>query len=245
MKISFVIPCMNAGAIIKNSVKKLNKELNKIKKLNYELIIIDDGSTDKTNKIIKSLKKKNIKIVTNLINLGKSSSLIKGIKLAKYKKIIIWDCDLPYFQYMRKIIKLLDNKDLIYINRKSNESKLASKNLNFYQFSRFLISNIVCITINLLLMKKNMGDTQAGLKAFNKPKNFNKIKFLSKKFFFDAELMILFNRAGAKMTSVPLKYRIYKKSTIKIFKLENFLYLFELIKVILFYRIRKTKKIIF
>ena len=83
-------------------------------------------------------------------------------------------------------------------------------------------------------MKKNMGDTQAGLKAFNKPKNFNKIKFLSKKFFFDAELMILFNRAGAKMTSVPLKYRIYKKSTIKIFKLENFLYLFELIKVILF-----------
>ena len=192
---------MNTGAIIKNSVKKLNKELNKIKKLNWELIIIDDGSTDKTNKIIKSLKKKNIKIVTNAGGLNPNAA---GQELiAKYKKIIIWDCDLPYFQYMRKIIKLLDNKDLIYINRKSNESKLASKNLNFYQFSRFLISNIVCITINLLLMKKNMGDTQAGLKAFNKPKNFNKIKFLSKKFFFDAELMILFNRAGAKMDSSP------------------------------------------
>ena len=90
-----------------------------------------------------------------------------------------------------------------------------------------------------------MGDTQAGLKAFSIPKNFNKIKFISKKFFFDAELMILFNRAGAKMVSIPLKYIIYKKSTIKILELENFLYLFELIKVILFYRVRKAKKIIF
>ena len=245
MKISFVIPCMNSGAVIKNSIKKLNEELSKIKKLNYELIIIDDGSTDKTGQIIKSLKKKNINIITNLVNLGKSSSLIKGIKLAKYKKIIIWDCDLPYFRYIHKLIKLLNNNDFVYINRKSKKSKLVSTNLNFYQICRFLISKIVCRTINLLLMKKYMGDTQAGLKAFNKPKNFNKIKFISKKFFFDAELMILFDRAGAKIVSIPLRYKIYKNSTIKIFGFENFLYLFELIKVILFYKVKKIKKISF
>ena len=84
MNISFVIPCLNSELIIKKSVQKLTKKLKKIKKLNYELILIDDGSTDNTNKIINSLKKKNIRLVKNAKNLGKSTSLIKGLKLRKW-----------------------------------------------------------------------------------------------------------------------------------------------------------------
>ena len=80
MNISFVIPCLNSELVIKRSVKKLTKKLKKIKNLNYELILIDDGSSDKTNKVINGLKKKKIKIITNSTNLGKSTSLIKGIK---------------------------------------------------------------------------------------------------------------------------------------------------------------------
>ena len=60
MNISFVIPCLNSELIIKSSVKKLTKKLKKIKNLNYELILIADGNSDKTNKIINDLKKKNI-----------------------------------------------------------------------------------------------------------------------------------------------------------------------------------------
>ena len=100
MNISFVIPCLNSELIIKSSVKKLTKKLKKIKNLNYELILIDDGSSDKTNKIINDLKKKNIKIITNSTNLGKSTSLIKGIKLAKFKKIIIIDYIYFRFQFI-------------------------------------------------------------------------------------------------------------------------------------------------
>ena len=192
MKISFIIPCFNSELIIKKSIKKLEKKLNKIKKFSYELIIIDDGSTDKTKKVINSIKDKKIKVITNSVNLGKSTSLIKGIKLSKYNRIIIIDCDLPYFQYLDKVIRLLKNNDFIYINRRSSQSKLDNKKLNFYQTCRYFISRMVCFIINLLLLNKKTGDTQAGLKGFNKPKHFNKIKFLSKKFFFDAELMILF-----------------------------------------------------
>ena len=56
MNISFVIPCLNSEVIIKSSVKKLTKKLKKIKNLKYELILIDDGISDKTNKIINGLK---------------------------------------------------------------------------------------------------------------------------------------------------------------------------------------------
>ena len=61
-----------------------------------------------------------------------------------------------------------------------------------YQLTRFIIGRLMCLILNYLCLDINVGDTQAGLKAFKKPKNFKKIKFISKKFFFDAELMILF-----------------------------------------------------
>lgn len=243
MKISFIIPCFNSGKIIKNSIKKLEKKLAK-KKIKFEIIIINDGSKDKTHQIIKSLKKNNIKIINNSINLGKSSSLIKGIKLAKYEKVILIDSDMPYFECLDKLIRLLNKNDFVYINRRSKFSKLSDKSLNLYQTCRYYIGSLVCSTINFLLLNKDIGDTQAGLKGFNKPKNFHKINFLSKKFFFDAELMILFYRSKTKMASIPLKYKIYEDSTIKIFALENFVYLFELIKVILFYKFFTNKKII-
>ena len=95
--------------------------------------------------------------------------------------------------------------------------------------------------VNMFFFESNVGDTQAGLKAFIKPKNFNKIKFVSKKFFLDAELMILFNRAKIKMLSIPVNYEIYTKSSIKILAFENFVYLFELSKIIASYYLYRRK----
>jgi glycosyltransferase involved in cell wall biosynthesis len=239
MKISFIVPCFNSEKIIQKKIYQLKKKMCQFNRFKYEIIIIDDGSKDDTLKIIQKLKSKNIKIISNFKNLGKSSSIIKGIKKSKFNKIIIWDCDLPYFKYIRKLIDSLKNNNFVFINRRSPKSKLQSYNLSIYQISRLIISQIVCKVINYLFIGKYIGDTQAGLKGFDKPKNFKKIKFLSTKFFFDAELMILFNRSKLKMKSIHLQYKIYENSTIKIFDKENFIYLYELIKIIRFYRINK------
>tara|TARA_Y100000591_G_scaffold182836_1_gene157885 strand:+ start:813 stop:1556 length:744 start_codon:yes stop_codon:yes gene_type:complete len=245
MNISFVIPCYNCEKIIQNSLKKLIKKLSKLKISKFEIIVIDDGSTDNTYKSLKLLKNKKIKIIKNISNLGKSSSLIKGIKKTLYKKIILSDSDLPYFEYLPKLIKLLNKNHLVYIDRKSPKSKLKTKKLNLYQICRYFIGRIVCLIINLTLLNKDTGDTQAGLKGFIKPKSFNNFNFISKKFFFDAELMTLFYRSNAKLASIPLKYKIYTNSTIKLIAFENFIYLYELLKMILFYRFNKVKKINF
>ena len=239
MKISFIVPCFNSEKIIQKKIYQLKKKMSQFNRFKYEIIIIDDGSKDDTLKIIQKLKSKNIKIISNFKNLGKSSSIIKGIKKSKFNKIIIWDCDLPYFKYIKKLIDSLKNNNFVFINRRSPKSKLQSYNLSIYQISRLIISQIVCKVINYLLLGEYIGDTQAGLKGFDKPKNFKKIKFLSTKFFFDAELMILFNRSKLKMKSVHLQYKIYENSTIKIFDKENFIYLYELIKIIRFYKINK------
>ena len=93
--------------------------------------------------------------------------------------------------------------------------------------------------INLINLSNLNQDTQAGLKAFIKPKNFNKINFISKKFFFDAEIMLLFHLNKKKTLSVPVSYEVPTQSTIKIFSIKNFLYILELLQVLLKYNFLK------
>jgi len=89
---SFIIPCFNCANFIKKKIWKLEKKLKK-NKAKYELILVDDGSLDNTLQILTqiSLKKKNIKVVKNKNNIGKSYSTIKGIKKSKYKNVILVD----------------------------------------------------------------------------------------------------------------------------------------------------------
>ena len=191
MNISFIIPCLNCSKFIGNTIKRLHKKLKKKRIIDYEIILIDDGSTDETFRILKKYASKKIRIIRNKKNIGKSASLIKGIKLSKMSKIVLIDCDLPYFNYFELILRKLDKEKFIYINRKSEKSKLIGKNLNLYQIARFFIGRIICL-ISTYSFDKNIGDTQAGLKAFSKPKILTKYN-LFLKIFLDAELMILFN----------------------------------------------------
>ena len=57
--------------------------------------------------------------------------------------------------------------------------------------------------------------------------------------------MTLYFKSGAKLASIPLKYKIYANSTIKLIAFENFIYLYELVKMILFYQLNKVKRINF
>ena len=239
-KYSLVIPCYNCSQFIEKNIIKLIRKLNNFN-IKYEIILIDDGSTDKTLEILKkiNLNIKKIKILKNNFNIGKSFSSIKGIKISKYQKIILIDCDLPYFSDLKKIIfELNKGYDLVTINRKMEQSKLISKNLNLYQITRYIIGSLIAI-INLKVLKLKIkgGDSQAGLKGFKKFKNFNKIKFLSKKFFFDLELISLYSKKKLSIKSIKTNYSVPSKSSIRIFNFsKNFEILCELLKVIKKYK---------
>ena len=239
-KYSLIIPCYNCSQFIEKNIIKLIRKLNNLN-IKYEIILIDDGSTDKTLEILKriNLSIKKIKILKNNFNIGKSFSSIKGIKISKYQKIILIDCDLPYFSDLKNIIfELNKGYDLVTINRKMEQSKLISKNLNLYQITRYIIGGLIAI-INLKVLKLKIkgGDSQAGLKGFKKFKNFNKIKFLSKKFFFDLELISLYSKKKLSIKSIKTNYSVPSKSSIKIFNFsKNFEILCELLKVIKKYK---------
>ena len=240
-KFTFLIPCYNCeNFIYRNSIQLINK-IKKIK-INFNLIFINDGSSDNTLRELKkiNIEKNKISIISYKKNLGKSAALKKGLQKCNKGIVIFYDCDLPYFNYLPKLIKLLqEGNQFVTINRRSIKSKIDKSKLNFYQISRFLISKLVNHIITSIIMKNFNGDTQSGLKGFYLNKKFKKQKFISQKFFLDAEIMSYFTNENMKITSLSVAYKISKQSSIKIFDINNFIYIFELFKIIFY----KTSKV--
>lgn len=88
-KISVIMPVYNCDKFISQAVKSVLDQTFK----DFELIIIDDGSTDKTLSIIGKIQDKRIKVFRNEKNLGIAKSLNEGLKLSRGKYIARADAD--------------------------------------------------------------------------------------------------------------------------------------------------------
>jgi len=98
--ITFLIPSFNESGNIISVYEDIRSEFKNIL-LSYEIIFIDDGSTDNSKKKLAGLKKKNksLKYITLSKNIGKARALEGGISYAEGKYLIVMDGD---FQYRAK-----------------------------------------------------------------------------------------------------------------------------------------------
>lgn len=133
MNISIVIPLLNE----EESLKELHDWIVQVMQSNhflYEILFIDDGSTDTSWNIITELSKKNpfVKGIRFLKNFGKSQALHAGFKAAKGDVIITMDADLQDNpEEIRDLYKLIkeENYDLVSGWKKKRYDSILSKNL--------------------------------------------------------------------------------------------------------------------
>ena len=198
---SIVIPIFNEARNIEFLLKEINKSLENFKK--YEIILVNDSSTDETLKVINKIKNKNIKIITNDSNQGQSYSIFKGVKNSSYDTIITIDgdrqndpADIPNlynFYIQNNEVKLVGG---IRKNRKDSLTKIISSKIANYIRSKIL--------------KDGCKDTGCSLKVFNKS------IFLSFPFFNGVHrfLPALFRGYGYKTAFLEVNHRkrIYGRS---------------------------------
>tara|TARA_B100002003_G_C14109241_1_gene533505 strand:+ start:618 stop:1571 length:954 start_codon:yes stop_codon:yes gene_type:complete len=146
IKYSVVVPVYNE----EGNVEELNSEIKAVMnslKQTYEIIYINDGSTDKTLKELKSLKK--IKVVDMNRNYGQATALDAGFKLAKGEIIVSMDGDLQ--NDPKDIPKLLnklkkENLDVVCGWRKHRKDKSGIRILT--KIGRFLRRRLIRDDVN-------------------------------------------------------------------------------------------------
>lgn len=95
IKISITIPCYKSEQTITKVVDEITKEMKKHKKYNYEVILVNDGSSDNTFKVIKELANadKHILSIDLAKNFGQSSALLAAYSRASGDYIVTMDDD--------------------------------------------------------------------------------------------------------------------------------------------------------
>ncbi|MBL7147206.1 MAG: glycosyltransferase family 2 protein [Nanoarchaeota archaeon] len=198
---SIVIPAYNEEKRIESSLIKII-DYCKSNFEDYEIIVVDDCSKDKTNEIVTKYRDSNLKVFRNIINKGKGYSTKRGILEAKYSLVLFTDSDLATpIKELKKFVDYINHgHDIIIASRNLKESDIRVEQ----PFYRQLMGKTFPLLVNLIALR-GFKDTQCGFKLF-KTDIAKKIVRLQtfERFSFDVELLFIAKKLGYKIKEAPV-----------------------------------------
>lgn len=199
VEISVVIPAYNEEQDITKTTEEI-KNFLKNNFDNFEIIIIDDCSTDRTLEIIKSID--GVRVLRNLKNHGKGYSVAKGVRASRGELILFMDAD-----NSTKIIELANFLSVI----KDYDMVIASRGLkdSDIQVSQNIIKTVLGRFGNLvsrLFIDKDIKDTQCGFKLIKKSAQHLFDKLTIEGFAFDFELIFLAKKYKFRVKEMPVSW---------------------------------------
>jgi len=205
IKLSIIIPVYNEARFISTVIEKV-KSVKLPDNIMEEIIVIDDGSTDATGKILEQYNSDSaIKIFHQEKNMGKSSAVRLGIEMSTGDIILIQDADLEYNpdDYPKLIEPIIAHKSTVVYG---SRFKGTIKRMHIINKIANIVSNI---TLNLLY-NTEISDVNTGYKVFRRDV-LNDIKLISKNFTFEAEITAKLLNRGYSIYEVPIGYTARSK----------------------------------
>lgn len=208
--LTILVPSYNEAKIIDGSLKKISSFLSK-KEYLWEIVVVNDGSSDSTAVIVAKAKNSGIRLINYEINRGKGGALKEGIKNSAGKFIIFTDVDLSVpIETVDQFLKELErgDADVVIGTRKIKTAKVL---VHQPWLRENLGKGFTFITRIITGVK--VSDFTCGFKGFSS-ESAKKIFENSRlaRWAYDAEILFLAKKYGYKISEIPVTW-INRKDT--------------------------------
>jgi dolichyl-phosphate beta-glucosyltransferase len=228
--ISIVIPAYNEESRIQPTLEKVSAYC-KDRFRDFEIIVVDDGSTDNTLSVVKNLGQhlENINLMHYPKNAGKGFAVRKGVLSSRGDLLLISDADLSTpIEELEKLISYIhaDSYDIAIGSRGLKESDILLKQ----PWYREMMGKTFNIFVRMVAIS-GIKDTQCGFKLFRGDIARDLFKRCSiDGFSFDVEVLYLAKNAGHKIKEVPVRWVNSPSSKVELIR-DPLVMLLELLKI--------------
>jgi len=190
MKLSIIIPVYNEAKTIKEILLRVIKA-KLPKDIKREIIVVDDGSTDETARILKEKfhNVRDIRLFSHKINRGKGAAIRTGIKGATGDILLIQDADLEYSpQYYPKLLEpIINGRSAVVYGSRLKDLRFKIFGRNRTPLPLHFLGNKFLTAITNFLYKGKITDMETGYKVFTR-KAIEEIKITANRFDFEPEI---------------------------------------------------------
>jgi len=197
-KISIVMPAYNVGDDIVETISEVKGVMEKITD-SYEIIVVNDGSTDDTAQLLENIRDSHVRIVNHTVNMGKGMAIKTGIRYANGDYTILLDADRDInVKNMTQYIEALRVYDVVIGSKRHPKSTYQAP----------LLRKVLSLGFNALvklLLGIRVSDTQTGFKAFRTRHLKTIMKaVVVKKYSWDVEVLALANLLKLRVAEAPV-----------------------------------------
>ena len=195
LALSVVIPAYNEEGAVKETVAELRAALDPAG-FAYEIIIVDDGSSDGTRAEAEAT---GVRVEYNQVNSGYGATLKRGVKAARYDYVAIIDADGTYpAHYLPDMLELCRDQDMVVGDRGA-----AMKNVPWVRKpAKFFLNKLASF-----LAERRLNDLNSGLRVFRKSELIPFLPLLPQNFSFTTTITLCMSCNGKRMIYTPIEYR--------------------------------------
>jgi glycosyltransferase involved in cell wall biosynthesis len=197
--LSVIVPVFNE----RNTVAEIIRRMRAVKLpdgLTLEVVVVNDGSSDGTDKILDALQDSTVRVVNHRANAGKGVAIQTGLETVRGDLVLVQDADLEYDpdDWPRLLDPILKGKaQIVYGSRFTGERK--------NMFPSHWLGNRFLTLVTNILYRSTLSDMETCYKLFDR-KVLAGISIRSQRFDFEPEITAKVLRRGYRIYEVPISY---------------------------------------